>query len=190
MLYFWNEENKIMRYFLALILLLALTVWSCEKDDICSEDTETTPRLVLKFYDNNNPEVVKSVSNILVHGTGNNAVIEGLNGTASRDSIFLPLKTDVSETSFSIYKNASINNNGTPNDTSDDYVEGNEDVITVTYIVKEIYVSRACGYKTIFENVNVSFLNDSDNWIENIQSVDEDIQNIENERAAYFKIFH
>lgn len=179
-----------MKHSFALFLLSAIVFWACEKDDICSEDTETTPRLVLKFYDNDNPNVVKSVPDILVHGIGNNAIIGELDGTVSKDSIFLPLKTDAAETTFSIYKNFAVNDNNTPDDTSDDFIEGNEDILTVSYNRNEVYVSRACGYKTIFETVTVSVQDDNDNWIVNHEPVNEDFQTVENERAAHFKIFH
>ncbi|MCB0432970.1 MAG: hypothetical protein KDD18_08165, partial [Mangrovimonas sp.] len=92
-------------------------------------------------------------------------------------------------TQFSIYKDFAINNNGTPSDPDDDYVTGNEDIITITYNPEQVYVSRACGYKTIYKNVVVSVTNDGDNWIQLIQSVD-DIQTVENEREAHFKIYH
>ena len=35
---------------LALLFLTTLLI-GCEKDDICPEDTSTTPRLIIRFYD-------------------------------------------------------------------------------------------------------------------------------------------
>jgi len=43
----------------SLALLLAVSFWNCEKDDICAETTPTTPKLVIEFYDNANPTVLK-----------------------------------------------------------------------------------------------------------------------------------
>ena len=38
-----------------LILIVSIIfLTSCEKDDICPESTQTTPRLVITFYDINN----------------------------------------------------------------------------------------------------------------------------------------
>ena len=33
------------------LLLLCFVITNCEKDDICSADTGTTPKLILRFYD-------------------------------------------------------------------------------------------------------------------------------------------
>ena len=41
----------------------------------------------------------------------------------------------------------------------------NIDIITVNYIPKFVYVSRACGYKSIFTNNSIIINSDSDNWI-------------------------
>ena len=190
MLYFWNEEINVMKYSFALLLIIIIAFWGCEKDDICSEDTETTPRLILRFYDNDNPENIKTVPNILVNGLGSNFIVDDLDGSVSRDSIVLPLKTNALETQFRIYKDFSYDDNGTPDDTTDDIIGGNEDILTVDYNVEFVYVSRACGYKTIFTEVILTIEDDGDNWILNTQPVNDDFQNIENERAAHFQIFH
>ena len=179
-----------MRYQLTLLLVFSLVIWSCEKDDICSEDTETTPRIIIEFYDNDNPDDLKVVENIHVQGIGNEVVVNGYNGSTEESTIILPLKTDAFETSFSIYKDFSVNDNGTPTDSSDDFIEGNEDIITISYLTEDVYVSRACGYKIIFDEVVITVETDTDNWIDNVQPVSEDIQTVENEREAHYKIFH
>lgn len=180
--------KNIIKYCIALVLLTAL-IHSCERDDICSSETETTPKLIIEFYDISNQENAKSVNKIRVQGIGNDETVGDYDGTSSSAIIELPLKTDAFITEFSIYKDYSVDDNGTPNDSSDDIINGNEDIITISYDPEEVYVSRACGYKTIFKNVVVTVANDTDNWIQLIQSV-EDIQTVENEREAHFKIFH
>ena len=50
------------------LLLIAIILSSCEKDDICSD--ETTPRLVVEFYDVANPSTVKNVFNLKVKADG------------------------------------------------------------------------------------------------------------------------
>ena len=64
-----------------------------------------------------------------------------------------------------------------------------EDIITITYTTKQVYVSRACGFKTVFKNVALTVENDGDNWIQFIQSVN-DNQTIENENAPNYNIYH
>ena len=55
---------------ITLSLLLALSFWNCEKDDICPEGTPATPRLIIEFYDAANPTVLKNVTNLRVQGLG------------------------------------------------------------------------------------------------------------------------
>ena len=38
------------------LFLIILTTYNCESDDICPESTLTTPRLIVTFYDEENPE--------------------------------------------------------------------------------------------------------------------------------------
>ena len=101
----------------------------------------------------------------------------------------LPLKTTETSTQFKLHQEYAYDNNGTPDDTSDDIISGNEDIITIAYATEEIYVSRACGFKTAFKNVTVNVEDDGDKWIQIIQSVN-DNQSVEDETAAHFKIFH
>ena len=51
---------------LLFILLFTITFSSCEKDDICSD--ETTPRLVIEFYQIGDLTVKQNVSNLKVIG--------------------------------------------------------------------------------------------------------------------------
>ena len=51
------------------VLFLVISIFlGCEKDDICSSDTGTTPQLILRFYDIANQEETKAVPNLLVYG--------------------------------------------------------------------------------------------------------------------------
>ena len=38
------------------LFLIILTIYNCESDDICPESTLTTPRLIVTFYDEENPQ--------------------------------------------------------------------------------------------------------------------------------------
>mgnify|MGYP006353373257 FL=1 len=46
-----------MKKTILLLLAVAFTFSSCEKDDICDANTPTTPRLVIGFYDFLNPAI-------------------------------------------------------------------------------------------------------------------------------------
>jgi hypothetical protein len=101
----------------------------------------------------------------------------------------LPLKTDANNTQFILVKEASIDDNGTPDDSTDDIIIGNYDTISINYSRTNIFVSRACGYKTIFENVTLTIVDDGDNWILSQQPLNPN-QSVEDETTAHFNIFH
>ena len=48
-----------MKKIISFLLLFAFGLSGCEKDDICDANTPTTPRLIISFYDYNNPTVKK-----------------------------------------------------------------------------------------------------------------------------------
>ena len=63
----------------------------------------------------------------------------------------------------------------------------NKDIIEITYTSEFVYVSRACGYKSIFSNLDVDLISDEDNWLSSI-NVEE--TTIENENTVHVRIFH
>ncbi|MCK0109898.1 DUF6452 family protein [Flavobacteriaceae bacterium S0825] len=172
-----------------LILLILLAVFACEKDDICSEATATTPQLVVRFYDALIPEDTKSVSGLFVYGINdaNEAVFFKNITVGTKDSIAIPLRTDSDMTKLVFHSDFSIDDNGTPDDGSDDIVLGNPDTVDVNYARDDIYVSRACGYKATFTNLGAVLTLDTDNWTTQIT-----IENntIDNENAAHINIYH
>ena len=136
-----------MKKIFLLVLVLALSFSSCEKDDICDANTPTTPRLVITFYDITNSSVLKNVTNLKVVGAG---MTDGIifNPSATEESKFLtngntisiPLKTNEDTTSYSFTLNS-----GNPNPAL-----VNEDNIKFDYTRENLFVSRACGFKTLF----------------------------------------
>lgn len=162
-----------MKKIVALLLLLSL-FFTCERDDICPESTPTTPKLIIRFYDFAEQSETKRVLNLQIQGIENDEVYQA---PFSTDSVPVPLRTDNTITRFILHSNYADEGNS-----------GNPDTITIEYNPKEIYVSRACGYKTIFENVTIPPIESNDNWIELIQI--EDPLTVDNETAAHVKIFH
>ena len=55
--YYPHEQTVFFVFFL-------FVLFTCEKDDICNEGTPGTPRVVIRFYDNNNPNDYKSVESL------------------------------------------------------------------------------------------------------------------------------
>jgi hypothetical protein len=163
------------------LLLLCFVITNCEKDDICSADTGTTPKLILRFYDIADEEETKSVPNLLVYGVNDVDEIVlfdhiGLTA-ANKDSIAIPLRTDGNATRFVLHRDFE----------NDDFNTGNFDVITANYIDEQVYVSRACGFKTIYNELALDVEPDSDNWVLNSEIIN---TTVENETTAHVKIYH
>ncbi len=159
-----------------LLLLLASFFFSgCEKDDICDANTPTTPKVVIEFYDVTNPTVLKNVVNLGVIAPG---FTNGF-GFANTSNIKVPLKT---------FQDSSVLyfiQNGSAEPTSDD----NQDEVTFNYIRRTEYISRACGYKTLYtlDATNpVTVTPDASNWIQNVIVSQ---PNIENENETHVKIY-
>lgn len=159
------------------VLLLGLIglLFSCEKDDICSEVTLSTPRLILKFFNKDNPEELKKALKLRIRGIEQEEVIEEFD-RQDRDSIFLPLKSFDTETKFALINNS-----------IGDEEEGNIDTLVVSYLVSEKFLYRGCGFISIFLEINIEVVSDEDNWITSHNIL---IENVENEYNAHIKILH
>ena len=100
-----------MKKIILLVLLITFSFSSCEKDDICDANTPTTPRLVITFYDYDNPSVLKSVTKLKVVGAGMtegiifNAATDDSKYLTSGNTISIPLKTNEDTTSYSFTLN-------------------------------------------------------------------------------------
>ena len=127
------------------LLLITICFSGCEKDDICTD--ETTPRLIIEFYDISNPANLKNVLNLKVKGEGatdfivfnESLPIDNPNRYLfSGNKLELPLKINDSITKYSLVLNSTSTANA------------NEDFLQFNYTPQNIFVSRACGFKTIF----------------------------------------
>jgi hypothetical protein len=130
-----------MKKIILLVIAMAFTFSSCEKDDICDANTSTTPRLVISFYDVNNASIAKSVTDLTIIGEG---MTEGITFSGSTlingNTVSIPLQTDVDATSFRFILNFG---NANP-------AVVNEDIVRLNYTRKNEFVSRACGFKTTY----------------------------------------
>ena len=75
--------------------------------------------------------------------------------------------------------------NGGTDDTSDD----NIDVLQFSYTTSDIFVSRACGFKRIFNLTNTNtnlIISDKDNWMTSSVITQ---PNIETENETHIKIY-
>ncbi len=158
------------------LLLFIFSLSGCEKDDICDPATLTTPKIVIEFYDNNvvPSQTLKPVTKLLIGGVGLPLAYSQNDGVSK---IKIPLKIEANSTSYNFILN------------SDDSANANTDVLTFTYDKKEVFVSRACGYKVNFDltNSNTNILiPDSSNWIKAITIVKPTVQT---ENETHVKIY-
>ena len=87
-----------MKKLLTLIAVLILCLTACEPDDICLEGTTGSPNLIVVFYDKNQTDTKKSVTDLQIKGLD----METLLYDSTTDSISLPIKTISNSTSFSL----------------------------------------------------------------------------------------
>jgi len=160
-------KPKMKKYYLFL-LLIALLISSCEKDDFCIEPI--TPNMIIRFYNATNISETKAVNDLTI----NISNLDSIYTNVSLDSIVIPL--DV--TSNQIIYNFS---SGT-----------NVDILTIDYEIEEVFVSRSCGFKAIFNNVTITS-DVSNDWIIGLTETLENtitIPTINDESAAHVQIFH
>ncbi|WP_366187321.1 DUF6452 family protein [Flavobacterium ovatum] len=173
-----------MKYILILLLILTVSFSSCEKDDICDADTSTTPRLIINFYDINDPSTAKSVTDLKVIAEGMSEGITYNSSTLVNGSkVAIPLKIDADLVKFKFILNYDNANTAIIN----------EDDIQFNYTRTTIFVSRACGYKTNYELNQLSPFIHSDGaaadekWILEIVVKN---RSITNENETHLEIYH
>jgi len=178
---------------IALLAIAAvLMTIGCQKDDICPESTATTPLIKVLFFDAENTDQndPKSAINLKVKAQ----IIENdLITRSTVSAINLPLNTNVGEntnvgaTTYEFTEYARVSGDTEPNTEN----PPNTDVLRITYSIAEEYLNRACGYRVLYNNIQVEISEPEDdtsgNWITNI-TVQDSI--IDNETTTYFFIYH
>jgi Family of unknown function (DUF6452) len=158
-----------------MLLCLVIALSGCEKDDICVD--ETTPQLVIEFYDISNPAVLKNVVNLEVTGDGMTDSLDTFNGVST---ISLPLKTNEDVTRYHLLLNSTSS------------TASNEDILEFNYTRQNVFVSRACGYKTVFELNTSNGFNYTDATITDglwIQDTNLQTNSIVTEDEVHLKIY-
>lgn len=157
-----------MKQYTYLLSVFLMGLFGCEPDDICLPETPGTPELIVVFYNETEPDAKKEVPDLQVKGLDSENVFH--NGTT--DSIAIPLKANEFETAFLFTKteNAIIY----------------EEPFSLTYDAYDTFISRACGYKTNFKNLNFDDSNPSV-WIKNVEVITDTISNNYN---IHVKILH
>jgi len=184
-----------MKKIISLLLVFTFGLSGCEKDDICDPNTPTTPRLVITFYKINSPSELQNVTDLMVIGEDEKAGIifnETATDTtkylANGSTISIPLKTNALSTTYTFVLDSQ----------NDNPAAINTDAIKFNYTHNDVYVSRACGFKTTFTlyplstspPLSVPFVQtDTDGnglWMQEVFVIN---PNIENENETHIKVF-
>jgi len=157
------------------LFLFINIVFGCTKDDICTGETLTTPKLIITFKSKINPNISKTVADLTVTTIVENDTITIINSVTT-DSIAIPLQTGFDFTNFQFIKD---------NTTSND---GNQDLVNFSYQREFVYVNRACAFKTYFTNLISEFvIEENENWIQEMSVIN---SNVENENETHVIIYH
>lgn len=124
-----------MKYFLTL-LLMSLFLVSCEGDDDVCISGEATPRMKIKFKSADNK--LMTLDSVYVDVNYGGTALVNVATLAKADSVLVPLRVDESAfTEISIRK----------------LKKGSVSKFKISYTTKSEYVSPACGFKRLYENV-------------------------------------
>jgi len=145
----------------SIIFFFALALFSCENDDICL--LNGTPKVIMTFYDADLPDVRKEVEDLTVYTNDYGVVYDRV----TTDSISLDMNLNSELTSYHFDKNET------------------DDVLDFSYVKEDVYVSRACGFKTTFYDFQA--LARSNNWIRSIEIINNEITD---ESQTTLHIFH
>lgn len=174
--YLIEYKSKIIQFTISCCIGLFLFS-ACEKDDFCL-DNPVTPRLVIRFYDNVNRDIVKRVDRISIFiENAPDSIFKQVN----TDSIAIPLdpkdflSNDITSTTYILR-------------TEDERIadENKEAKLTIEYIPERDYVSRSCGFRIIFNEVTIT--QEESAWIDEINT--ENLTTVDNQNAAHVQIFH
>lgn len=138
------------KFFLGLILVLISCV-ACEKNDLCAGVDVDTPQVNIKLYNRLNNEELKTAQQI------NCFALDYVNQDtipvveySSVNEFTLPLKVYENNTVWYIELKEWIGN--------DTITRAN--LLNFNYETNSQYVSKACGYRTVFERVRVTATQD------------------------------
>lgn len=143
--------KKIVLLFLTISIVLA-----CSKDDICTGETPTTPKLIIIFKSSFNSNLYKSVTNLTVTTIIENDTIDIIKSMTT-DSIAIPLNAGVDFSKYQFISNNTTNN------------LGNTDQVTFSYQRENVYVNKACAFKTNYhELLSELEIVENENWIQSM----------------------
>ena len=131
----------------------------------------------MKIYNQNIPDELKSVLNLKVNIEGIEGEYENETITVFTDSIAIPLVVTENRTRFIFTL------------PGEDGMEDNLDTVSLVYTQEDIFVSKSCGYKSVYHNAKITVTQDDDNWIKFLEPTADPLEIID-ENLAHVKIYH
>lgn len=152
--------------------LLIIFIFNCEKDDICLEGTPGTPRLIIRFFDQNEKIIPKPLSNVTVKALSKDEDYVVFSG----DSLGIPLKL-ISNSTIYTFKYLDVLDN-----------QEKIDTLKFNYKREDYYVNRACGFLSnlIFTTPALEIL-DKESIFLGFKILNDTIKN---ENQAHLAIYH
>jgi len=144
-------------------VLLLLT--SCGGDDDICLNSDSTPRLKLKFRNASN-NLITRLDSLYVDVDYGKTKLTNIISSANVDSVFVPIRIDDSPYT-DIYFRTRRNQTGSK--------------LRINYDKKSIYVSPACGFKINYENLKADLLKSDP-----VQSVQPNNTSLTNENSINF----
>jgi len=157
------------------ILFLSMVLfglWSCTKDDLCSEETPTTPLLTIEFLDITDRLTPKPANDLAIRVRDADSTV--VCPSVSDVTVGIPLDTEADQSQFYLIDRASS--------------EENLSVVQLDlfYQRQDIYVNRACAFKTIY--TNMAFESDQTplSWIQDIELLTPTVE----DASVHMYIYH
>jgi hypothetical protein len=174
-----------------IFLLFVFSFSGCEKDDICDPNTPTTPQLVIEFFDAADPVKTRTDMFLKVYQEEvkdtlafNPSSFGELKYITNNSKIKLPLRVTANKVKYKLIFNNKLKEPRVIDD------------IEFNYTRENVFVSRACGFRTIFDLkgpdvFDPAILNGkkdifTGNWIKNITITK---SKINDENETHVKIF-
>ena len=159
-----------MKKYIFLLFICFIGISSCEKDDFCVKNP-VTPSLILRFYDKDDTSLKKKVQrfSMIAQGKTDSLFINQIT-----DTIAIPLNSLAKETIYTLKMNSADGNK----------INNQLATLTIKYNPEDNYVSRSCGYRVVFKDINIEHTG----WIDNLST--STITNLDNQTKAHVQVYY
>lgn len=147
---------------------------SCEKDDLCDGTDNQTPRLHISLYDQYNVENKKTAEYAKWYIVGEETFLEATNVS----DLYLPLIPGTTSTQWTIELYDVIG--------EEKFLTGSE-TLQFSYSPENIYISKACGFKTNFNAFSYQRLNTPNPWMGGVSLT---TNSITDEKNVHVQVFY